>query len=645
MPGLSAIPTARVLANVSGIDALPSATALTQPAAGLTIAAGSSAFTFALANDLAALEGLGSTGLAVRTTADTWALRSVAGTADRVAVANGDGVLGNPTVDIDAAYVGQTSITTLGTIGAGTWNAGTVSSATNSVGARPASTLTAGWALTSNYAGVGEVDLWSTVNGVGNNQGFYFYQKLSASTEQLLLVASGTASSTEIDIHSGSIIGFLYADSVEVGAGSTSNVPYKLYSNNIVRLSLPTTGGLAVTGITSGSLTLQVPAVAGTNTLTFPAGTTDFSATGGASQVVMQASAGGAFTVAQLAASDLSNGTTGTLAVVLATSPSIASPTLTGTVTLTGSGTVTSSGELGLGGSPISRLELTGTYTTANSALMRIAGTHASSLTSTQRILNMQPTLAPSGASLSTIDTALFSPTLNSTAFTITTWNNVSSGLTLGASFSGVITTYNGLIVTTPTINGGSITNLNALRVNPITNGDGATSGTVTNRGLSIAAISAGAAGGTLNNTSAIVVVPTGGATSGTANNRGIWINGNGGVAAGGTVNNFALFSDSTAPFQIGGMFFFLGSTSAFPALKRSSAELQVRVADDSADGALKSLKITTSSTTFMHETSAALANGAAAAAGTLLNAPAAGNPTKWIPINDNGTTRYIPAW
>lgn len=37
--------------------------------------------------------------------------------------------------------------------------------------------------------------------------------------------------------------------------------------------------------------------------------------------------------------------------------------------------------------------------------------------------------------------------------------------------------------------------------------------------------------------------------------------------------------------------------------------------------------------------------NGAGAGAGTLTNAPAAGNPTKWIPINDNGTTRHIPAW
>ena len=48
---------------------------------------------------------------------------------------------------------------------------------------------------------------------------------------------------------------------------------------------------------------------------------------------------------------------------------------------------------------------------------------------------------------------------------------------------------------------------------------------------------------------------------------------------------------------------------------------------------------------TILLETTVALTDGAAAAAGTLLNAPAAGNPTKWIAINDNGTTRYIPAW
>lgn len=48
---------------------------------------------------------------------------------------------------------------------------------------------------------------------------------------------------------------------------------------------------------------------------------------------------------------------------------------------------------------------------------------------------------------------------------------------------------------------------------------------------------------------------------------------------------------------------------------------------------------------TILLKTTTALANGAAAAAGTLLNAPVAGNPTKWVAIDDNGTTRYVPTW
>lgn len=53
---------------------------------------------------------------------------------------------------------------------------------------------------------------------------------------------------------------------------------------------------------------------------------------------------------------------------------------------------------------------------------------------------------------------------------------------------------------------------------------------------------------------------------------------------------------------------------------------------------------VTIGSTTLLTST-VALTNGAAAASGTLTNAPTAGNPSKWVPINDNGTTRYIPAW
>lgn len=52
-------------------------------------------------------------------------LKTLTGTANRISVG---GTATDPTVNIDAAYVGQATITTLGTITAGTWNAGTVTS-------------------------------------------------------------------------------------------------------------------------------------------------------------------------------------------------------------------------------------------------------------------------------------------------------------------------------------------------------------------------------------------------------------------------------------------------------------------------------------------------------------------------------------
>lgn len=50
-------------------------------------------------------------------------------------------------------------------------------------------------------------------------------------------------------------------------------------------------------------------------------------------------------------------------------------------------------------------------------------------------------------------------------------------------------------------------------------------------------------------------------------------------------------------------------------------------------------------SASFLMRTKTSWSTGAGASTGTLTNAPAVGNPTKWIPVDDNGTTRYIPAW
>jgi len=80
---------------------------ITQPAAGITVSNGDGVSgnpTLALANDLAAVEGIGTTGLAVRTAADTWTTRSIAVTASTgLSISNGDGVSGNPTLSgVDA---------------------------------------------------------------------------------------------------------------------------------------------------------------------------------------------------------------------------------------------------------------------------------------------------------------------------------------------------------------------------------------------------------------------------------------------------------------------------------------------------------------------------------------------------------------
>lgn len=73
---------------------------LTQPAAGLTVADGDGVAgnpTLALANDLAALEGLASTGFAARTTTDTWAQRTLTAPAAGLTISNPAGIAGNPT--------------------------------------------------------------------------------------------------------------------------------------------------------------------------------------------------------------------------------------------------------------------------------------------------------------------------------------------------------------------------------------------------------------------------------------------------------------------------------------------------------------------------------------------------------------------
>lgn len=72
----------------------------------------------------------------------------------------------------------------------------------------------------------------------------------------------------------------------------------------------------------------------------------------------------------------------------------------------------------------------------------------------------------------------------------------------------------------------------------------------------------------------------------------------------------------------------------------QSSGGIGVNTASDPGAG-----MIYTNASTYMIRTKTSYTDGAGSSAGTITNAPSVGNPTKWIAVDDNGTTRKIPAW
>lgn len=93
-----------------------------------------------------------STSAAIKTYVDTTAggtVASVSGTANRITSTGGN----NPVIDISASYVGQSSITTLGTIATGTWQGGVIGGTYGGTGVNNgASTITLGGSLTTSGA-------------------------------------------------------------------------------------------------------------------------------------------------------------------------------------------------------------------------------------------------------------------------------------------------------------------------------------------------------------------------------------------------------------------------------------------------------------------------------------------------------------
>lgn len=164
---------------------------ITPPAAGITVSnspiTSSGNMTLALANDLAAVEGLGGTGFAVRTATNTWATRAlIAGTG--ISLTNFDGTGGNPTItnsgvtsafgrtgavvatsgDYSFSLISGTASATQGGTGQTTYALGDIiySSATNTLSKLPGNTTTAKQYLSQTGTGtVSSAPAWAAIAG------------------------------------------------------------------------------------------------------------------------------------------------------------------------------------------------------------------------------------------------------------------------------------------------------------------------------------------------------------------------------------------------------------------------------------------------------------------------------------------------
>lgn len=138
---------------------------LTAPAAGVTVTNGDGVSgnpTLALANDLAALEGLSGSGIIARTATDTMTVRTITAPAAGITVSNGDGVSGNPTLalanDLAAleglASAGMIARTGDGTAAVRTLTAGSGISITDGdgVGGNPTISATGGTGTVTSVA-------------------------------------------------------------------------------------------------------------------------------------------------------------------------------------------------------------------------------------------------------------------------------------------------------------------------------------------------------------------------------------------------------------------------------------------------------------------------------------------------------------
>lgn len=224
--------TSGTLAATGGAGTVTSV-GITAPAAGITVSGSpvtsSGSMTLALADDLAAIEGVSGTGMAARTASNTWTARTITA-GSGIAVTNGDGVSGNPT--ISRTY----SLTQITISGGSTFFGTTAERPDNDT---PGSATTS--AVGSDFSVSG-----STVDYTGGSGA--------------LIRVEGSISFSVAD--DGDYYLSLFKEGTEIGATS---MRISCVAGNYYSVSLPAT---TVTGNTNDTFDLRIATVSGNSTTT-----------------------------------------------------------------------------------------------------------------------------------------------------------------------------------------------------------------------------------------------------------------------------------------------------------------------------------------------------------------------------------------
>ncbi len=202
---------------------------------------------------------------------------------------------------------------------------------------------------------------------------------------------------------------------------------------------------------------------------------------------------------------------------------------------------------------PDGQLNMPGAAVTETS-ILNISATDTSTNTALIAGLSLSPSFNPGGASLTTLAGLNILPTITGSSIAITTFSGIVSQVKTSAGYTGTVGAGYDFIGSNPVIAGANpFTAFTGYRQNTVTNGNGITTGTVTNKGIDINSFTAVPAnGGTMINTGILIAMPSG-VNAGVMTACGLCITGNGPTVTANGLTVWAINSTSTAVSQITG--------------------------------------------------------------------------------------------